>query len=418
MFRFAATPLRDLHLGDLRIALINALVARQRGEGLLLRITDRNPDSLEKQQTPPILPILDKFVPHDQLLHQSESLHRYRQLTVALVKAGKAFVCTCPPGTPDDETYPCSGSCRHLAPQERRRISDTKQPYAIRIVRPDAPVVYEEMIGGTVTVEPDDIGETLLLRTDGIPTETFAAAVDDMLEGISLVIRDAVEHHHTAQEVYIRTQLGYTQTIPYIHVSSISGDLPTVTSLFEEGFLPDAILNYLLTLGQTPPAEVFTFPDAIMWFDLQHLSTAPTLYDPEALRKLNREHLRRMEDKALSGLYEFADADIGRMIKLYLNEAPTLGELDEKILPIFAPKPCDGEYRETMHTLASLIASAPPFTDFETFETYLIEQTGLHDDSLLIPLRRILTGAEHGPALRDLYPFIRSYIMEVARCQP
>ncbi len=418
MLRFAASPSRDLHLGDLRIALINALVARQRGEGFILRITDRDPKALAEDQEHAIQPILEKFIRHDQVFHQSESLHRYRQLAVSLVERDNAFVCTCSPETPDNETYACNGACQNHTPEERARIYKEKRPYAIRVIRPDAPVVFDDVLTGTITTHPDTIGDPLLLRTDGVPSRAFAGAVDDMLGGISTVIRDEAERLRTAQEIHIRSQLGYTEAILYAHLPPLSGELPAIKTLFEEGFLPDAILNYLLTLGQTPPAKIFTFPDAITWFDLQHLSTAPTVYDPEALRELNREHLRRMDDKALSSLYKFADADIGRLIKLYLDEAPTLRELDARIPPIFAPKPCDGEHGETMHTLASLIASAPPFADFDTFEAYLIDQTGFPGDSLLIPLRRILTGAEDGPALSDLYPFIRSYITEVARCQP
>jgi len=418
VLRFSASPSRDLHLGDLRIALINALVARQRGEGFILRITDRDPQALAEGEAHAIQPILEKFVRHDQLLHQSESLHRYRQLAVSLVETGKAFVCTCTPETADDETYPCTGSCRNYTPEERALIDTGKRPYVIRIKRPAAPVVLDDVIAGTLTVNPDDIGDTILLRTDGIPTKVFANAVDDMLGDISLVIQDEAEHTHTAQEIHIRSQLGYTEAINYAHLPALKGELPSIKTLFEEGFLPDAIVNYLLALGQTAPEKIFTFPDAITWFDLRHLSHTPTTYNPDALRKLNREHLLRMDDKALSGLYKFADADIGRLIKLYLDEAPTLRELDERIPPIFAPKPCDGEEAETMRTLASLIASAPPFAEYGAFEMYLSERTGLHGDPLLIPLRRILTGAKNGPALSDLYPFIRSYITEVARCQP
>ncbi len=418
MFRFAASPSWDLHLGDLRIALLNALVARQRGEGFILRITDRDPKALAEDQEHAIGPILEKFIRHDQIFHQSESLHRYRQLAVSLVETDKAFVCTCSPEIPDDETYPCNGSCRSYTPEERARIYEEKRPYAIRISPPNTPIAVDDVLTGTVTVHPDAVGDTLLLRTDGVPSEAFAGAIDDMLGGISTVIRNEAERLRTAQEIHIRLQLGYTEAIAYAHLPPIEGKLPAVTTLFEEGFLPDAIVNYLLAFGQTPPEKVFTFPDAITWFNLRNLSTAPITYDSDTLRKLNREHLHRMDDKALSSLYKFADADIGRLIKLYLDEAPTLRELDARIPPIFAPKPCNGEYGETMRTLASLIASAPPFADFETFETYLTDRTDLHEDSLLIPLRRILTGAEDGPALSDLYPFIRSYITEVARCQP
>jgi glutamyl-tRNA synthetase len=134
------------------------------------------------------------------------------------------------------------------------------------------------------------------------------------------------------------------------------------------------------------------------------------------LRFLNREQLYRMDYKAISGLYGFADTSIGQLIKLYLQEASTLSELDTRIKPFFTSKPCDGDWGEEMHTIAHLIPNAPFFEAFNDFKAYIMGETGLKEKQLSKPLRLILTGTEHGPELDEVYPLIRSYITEVARC--
>jgi glutamyl-tRNA synthetase len=136
----------------------------------------------------------------------------------------------------------------------------------------------------------------------------------------------------------------------------------------------------------------------------------------DTLRFLNREHIRRMDDKAASALYGFADAPIGKLVKLYLAEASTLRELDARIQPIFAPKPCEGTWGESMKRLAALVPDMPIFKTLDEFKAYLTEQTGLEQEQLCPPLRLLLTGAENGPDLREIYPLIQSYLLEVAQC--
>jgi glutamyl-tRNA synthetase len=186
--------------------------------------------------------------------------------------------------------------------------------------------------------------------------------------------------------------------------------------LFEEGFVPDAILNYLLLLGNSKvaPKEIFTLPEAIEWFDLTKISKSPAKFDIDKLRFINREHLRMMDDRQLSTLFGFADADIGKLAKLYLEEASTIKELERKILPIFKPKDFTGEWGKEMKILSDLIFDAPAFDEFDAFKIHIMKESGFEGKNFFKPLRYLLTGAGNGPETSDIYPLIKSYILEVA----
>ena len=121
-----------------------------------------------------------------------------------------------------------------------------------------------------------------------------------------------------------------------------------------------------------------------------------------------------MDDKQLSTLFGFADADIGKLAKIYLEEASTIKELIAKIMPIFAPKDFEGEWGEQMRQMEILVQNAPMINDFDTFKSYMMKESGLKGKDFLKPLRLLLTGAQDGPELSDIYPLIKSYLLEVA----
>ena len=137
-------------------------------------------------------------------------------------------------------------------------------------------------------------------------------------------------------------------------------------------------------------------------------------FDLDKLRFINREHLKRLDDKLISTLFGFADADIGKLAKLYLEEVSTVKELELKIKPIFSPKNFEGAWTKEMRTLEALIQDAPMFTKFDDFKTYMIKESQLKESTFLKALRVLLTGAEEGPELSHIYPLIKAYLLEVA----
>ena len=424
MLRFALAPTGDMQIGDLRVALVNYVVAKQRGEGFLLRIDDTDKSRNVEGKDAEIKDLLAKFaVQPDQLIYQSEARNRHQQIALQLVAEGKAFLCLCN----EEDRHPYSGRCAQLPAEEIRRIRDEKIPFTIRIRKPDEAILFTDLARGEIRAEPAEVDHFVLLRSDGTPSYNFACAVDDMSGGIHLVIRDEKHLMDTPRQIHVRRSLGFREEIAYAHLSPLldsSGrkmpkdESSSVRWLLEEGFLPDAIINSLLAPGcEACRDEVFTLPDAIEGFDLQKFFRSEACFDLDRLRRLNREHLRRMDDRKLSRIFGFADVEIGRLAKLYLEEAATITELEARLRAIFTPKRCEGKWGPQMRLLSDAILSAPYFETFDAFVNDLGARTGLEGEALSQPLRQLMAGAEYGPQLSDIYRHIKSYILEVAQCQ-
>jgi len=401
MLRFASSPTGDMHIGELRIAILNYLIAQQRKEPLLIRIDDSEKARNIEGKDTEIMQILEKFaLLHERVFHQSEHLHMHQTLAIKLLEEKKAFICTC--------TLQNQAQCRTKECLEKAynvaKMKEKKTPFVVRFKAEDTP---------------------MLLKEDGTPTPLLASACDDILSGTTYLIQEQRAQQQNKQECAIQQALGYEVPIERLYVatlvdekkSAMSRENPShlVKSLFEQGFIPDAIINYLLLLSlKTAPQEIFTLPEVVKWFSLGALkSDETTPFSLEALRNINRAHLKRMDDKQLSTLFGFADADVGKLLKLYLNEASTINELALKIRPIFAPKIFKEPYEKEMRMLQSIIEEAPMIVSFEAFKKMLLKKSGLTDAQIKTPLRLLLTGEEHGPALSDIYPLINPYLLEV-----
>ena len=414
MLRFAPSPTRDMHIGNLRVAIFNYMVAKQRDVNFIVRIEDTDKERNITGKDTEIMEILEKFaLPHDSVMHQSENLHLHQTLAIRLLEEKKAFVCTCK-DTESSEMY--SGHCSAMGAAELAKLKEEKTPFVIRIKKPDAPILIHDLIKGDIQTAPNEVDAFVILREDSTPTDIFASACDDMISGIRLVIEGEEYLSRAPKQEYIKTLLGYDQETAYAHLPSLldTDEAHTVKWLFEQGFIPDAIANYLLALGNQTPKEIFTMPEAIEWFNLTKLSGSPARFDIERLRFINREHLKMMDDKRLSGLFGFADEAIGKLAKVYLEEASTINELEAKIRPIFKPKDFSGEWGEQMKQISDVIFDAPMINTYDAFESYIMEKTGLSGENFLKPLRYLLTGTGNGPELSDIYPYIKSYILEVA----
>jgi len=435
MLRFAPSPTGDMHIGNLRVAILNYLVAKQRNEPFMVRIEDTDKERNIEGKDTEIMQILEKFsIVHDSVHHQSEHLHMHQTLAVRLLEEGKAFVCTCTPEQLEADreeakakriAYRYSGRCFTVDKAEYAKLKESGEPFVIRIRRPEHDIINHDLIKGDIITAPNEVDSFVILRADGTPTYNFACACDDMLSGVDFIIRGEDHLSNTPKQIHIKEMLGYTEETTYAHLPIILNEhgkkmskrdkASSVKWLFEQGFIPDAIMNYLLLLGNAKaPKEIFTLPEAIKWFKLENISKSAAKFDIDKLRFLNREHLKMMDDKKLSALFGFADADIGKLAKVYLEEASTINELEAKIRPIFSPKNFDNEWGEQMRVMEKLIAQAPMIDTFDEFKSYIIKESGLKGKNFFKPLRLLLTGAEHGPELSDIYPYIKSYLLEVA----
>jgi len=364
MLRFAPSPTRDFLIEDLKIALLNYIVAKRRDKKFLVRIEDTPKEELIEGRDTEIMLILEKFgIVHDFLYHQSQHLNIHQNLAIRLLKEGKAYI-----------------------PNGSKKLN----------------------LKGK-----DKIKDFTILEENGNPTPIFASACDNILSGIDFIVRGERLKDRSKKERYIQQLLGYGE-IEYIHTPPIAKNI-TVIELFKEGFIPDAIINYILLESyQNPPEEIFYLKDAISWFKVENISKEPKEFNIERLKFLNREHIRLLDEKALSRFFGFADVNIGKLAKLYLGECSTLNELNSKIMPIFKPKNFNNSWGGEMRLLSDIIFNAPPFKKFDEFEGYLIKKSGLSGDNLYKPLRLLLTNSEESPELSKIYPLIKSYILEVA----
>ncbi len=435
MLRFAPSPTGDMHIGNLRVAILNYLIAQQRKESFIVRIEDTDKERNIEGKDTEIMQILEKFaLNHESVFHQSEHLHMHQTLAIRLLEEGKAFVCTCTAEQleADRETaktqkvaYSYSGQCFDVDKTEHAKLKESGIPFVIRIKKPTEAIVNHDLIHGDITTAPNEVDSFVILRTDGTPTYNFACACDDMLSGVDFIVREEDHLSNTPKQKHIKTLLGYDADTTYAHLPIIlttegkkmskRDDASSVKWMFEEGFVPDAIINYLLLLGNSKaPKEIFTLPEAIEWFNIENISRSAAKFDIDKLRFINREHLKLMDDKQLSTLFGFADENIGKLAKLYLEEASTTKELEAKIKSIFAPKDFEGEWGAQMQSMEEIIQNAPMIDNFDEFKSHIMKESGFKGKNFFKPLRVLLTGAEHGPELSDIYPLIKAYLLEVA----
>lgn len=432
MLRFAPSPTGDMHIGNLRVALFNYIVSKQKKEDLVVRIEDTDKERNIEGKDKEILAILDLFaIEYSQVIYQSENFRFHSAMALQLIHDKKAFSCFCSPAwlenkreeaKADKKAYRYDDACANL-PAEL--VIDNMNPFTIRIAKPTHDITIKDHIKGNITFKPDEVDSFIILRQDKTPTYNFACAVDDMLSDISIVIRGEDHVSNTPKQDHIRTSLKYDKKIEYAHLPIILNDdgkkmskrddASSVKWLLEEGFLPSAISNYLILIGNKPPKDIFSVNEAIEWFRLENISKSPVRFDITMLRHINSEHLKLLDAKELSRYVGFADEEIGELAKIYLEEASTTKELKSKIEPIFAPKIIPQEFKEQSDVLLGAIKSAPYFDEYDDFKNYVMKESTLKGKDFFKPLRLLLTGADHGPDLAEIYKYLKNYIGEIAK---
>lgn len=402
MFRFALLPTGDIDINNLHVAIINYLLAQKNNEKFLIRIDDiETQETMEGKDTEGMM-LLEKFaLKHDAVFHQSEHLKLYQTLALRLLQDNKAFLSTSIQGEETHKSY--------------TELKASGEKFMLCVKEPSENICYHDLFQGQIEQTQDEIGSFDILNEDGTPSKDFAIAADDMMNNINFIVQKETALNHTAKQVYLKTLLGYKESARYAHLPQIhDSEGVSAKALFQEGYLPDAIINYLILLGyNNAPEEIFTLPDAVKWFDLSNLSNSSITFDIETLKRINKEHLRRLDDKTLSKLFGFADADIGKVAKLYLEECSTINLLETKIRLIFAPKNFEGTLANEMKSVADLISHAPTFDTFDELKAYLKTKSSITDKELQQVLQYLLTGSENSPELSKVYPLIKSYILEV-----
>ena len=323
MLRFAPSPTGDMHIGNLRAAILNFIIAKQRGEKFLIRIEDtdkaRNIDGADKE----ILAILNLFgLFWDKLVYQSDNFKIHNDLAKQLIDKGQAFYCYATKEFLDKKREEALAQKRAFRYDDSwAEICKNENPNPAIRLRGDLgaeSISFIDEIKGECKFSQNEIDSFVIVRDDKIPTYNFACAVDDMIYDISFIIRGEDHTSNTPKQMLVHKKLGYTKEIKYAHLPIILNDCgkkmskreseSSVKWLLESGFLPRAILNYLLLMGNNPPCEIFTLDEAIEWFDLSQLSKSPVRFDMDLLRHINREHLKKLSESEMGLLIESSSA--------------------------------------------------------------------------------------------------------------
>ena len=313
--RFAPSPTGMLHVGGVRTALYSWLYARRMGGRFILRVEDTD---RERSTEEAVRVILDgmawlELTPDEGPYYQTQRFDRYREVIGQMLEAGRAYRCYCTREELDalreqqiarkeKPRYP--GICR-----DRKEPRPGVQP-VVRFCNPTAgAVVVEDLVHGTVTFQNAELDDLIIARSDGTPTYNFCVVVDDMDMRVTHVIRGDDHLNNTPRQMNMLRALGATPPV-YAHVPMILGPDGTklskrhgavsVLQYEEEGYLPDALLNYLVRLGWSHgDQEVFTREEMIAAFDIKDVNKAASAFNPEKLLWLNQQHMMRAQPAAL-----------------------------------------------------------------------------------------------------------------------
>ncbi len=367
--RFAPSPTGYLHLGNARTAIFSYLFARHHGGKFILRVEDTDRERSTKEFEQMILEDLEWLgIDWDEFYRQSERFHIYEEYAQRLLESGHAYPCFCTVEELEEERkraeergipYRYSGKCRALSPQEAESLKREGKPYTIRFRVPDGRVVvFEDLIKGHIAIGVEDFGDFVIVRSDGTPTYNFVVVVDDALMGVTHVIRGEDHIPNTPKQILIYEALGFE--IPkFAHLPVILGEdrsklskrhgAVSVRNYREEGYLPEALFNFLCLLGWSPAQEgkeIFSKEELIELFRLEDVNSSPAVFSKEKLRWMNGVYIREVVslDRLVEEFMPFLESAGYRADKEYVRRVlektrdsfETLLEGVERLRPFFA----------------------------------------------------------------------------------
>lgn len=438
--RFAPSPTGFLHLGGARTALFAWAYARRHEGVFILRIEDTD---LERSTPEAVQAIIDGMqwlgLQHDEgPFYQMQRMDRYREVLAQMLAAGTAYHCYCTPEEVEamrerqraagekpryDGTWrPEPGKALPPVPEGRKPVVRFRNPL-------DGEVTWDDAVKGPITIANREMDDLIIARPDGTPTYNFCVVVDDWDMRITHVIRGDDHVNNTPRQINILKALGATLPI-YGHVPMILGTdgeklskrhgAVSVMEYPAQGYLPEAMLNYLARLGWSHgDEEIFGIEQFCGWFDLGHLSKSPAQFNPEKLAWLNNHYIKAADDERLAvlaqPLLERDGADFGgapplpAVIGLMKERAATVVELADASMLFYrqpqpdaallqqhlndAVRPALAEYAERLRTVA---------WNKGALSALLKEVLAAHKlkmPQLAMPLRLLLTGQLQTPSI-------------------
>ena len=451
--RFAPSPTGRMHVGNLRTALYAYLIAKHEGGDFLLRIEDTDQERFVEGA----LDLIYKTMKETGLEHdegpdkdggygpyvQSERMKTgmYLEYAKQLVEKGEAYYCFCTKERLEglhkeaeergEAAAKYDKHCLHLSKEEVQAKLDAGIPYVIRQNNPtEGTTTFHDAIYGDIEVDNAELDDMILIKTDGYPTYNFANVVDDHLQEITHVVRG--NEYLSSAPKYNRLYEAFGWEVPeYVHCPTITDENhkklskrcghSSVEDLLDQGFLPEAIINFVALLGWSPTEdrEIFSLKELEEVFDYHHISKSPAVFDIVKLRWMNGEYIKAMDmdaymEHALPVVKEVVtkDYDLKKIAELLKTRIEVFPDIKEKIdffeeLPeydvaMYTHKKMKTNTENSLEVLQDMLPRLEAMTDFsideieEVCKAYIAEKE-LKNGRVLWPLRTAVSGKQMTP---------------------
>ena len=450
--RFAPSPTGSLHVGGARSYLFNYIYAKSTNGTMVLRIEDTD----QERSTPEF----EKMVINDLMAldlppnegpneggnygpyRQSEREDIYKPIALLLLKTAHAYRCFCTEEELDRKAEAAKakgvppqydGTCTNISNEESEQRAGGGEAFSIRMKAPRKDYTFTDRVRGEITFKDGMVGDFVILRSNGVPVYNYAVVVDDYLMRISNVIRAEEHLPNTLRQLMIYEALGW-QAPEFAHISLVLGldrkklskrhGATSVQDYLNEGYLKEALVNYLALLGWSPPdmKEIRTVDEIAKDFHLEKLNKAPAIFDPEKLQWMNGEYIRAMDlDVLMERVLPFVKkeepwlkealaavrggmrllSDIGPALDIFYPDTFKFEQEALDVMKESESKTVIQTFKEELNSVSAIDANS-----FATIENNLKQKTGAKGKKLFFPLRASITGKLHGPELKLVLPLI------------
>lgn len=450
--RYAPSPTGRMHVGNLRTALYAYLIAKHEGGDFLLRIEDTDQERFVEGAVEIIYRTLEKTgLIHDEgpdkdggvgpyVQSERQAAGIYLDYAKMLVEKGEAYYCFCDQERLDSlktivdgqEIMTYDKHCLHLTKEEVEASLAAGKPYVIRQNNPtEGTTTFHDEIYGDITVDNSELDDMVLIKSDGYPTYNFANVVDDHLMGITHVVRG--NEYLSSSPKYNRLYDAFGWEVPvYVHCPLITNEEHKKLSkrsghssyedLIEQGFISEAVVNYVALLGWSPEEnqEIFSLEELVKQFNYRHMSKSPAVFDVVKLKWMNGEYMKSME---FDRFYEMAEPYLKAVIKKDLDLKKIAGMVKTRIevfpdiaehIDFFEELP---EYDKAMYThkkmktneetslevLTEVLPRLEAQEDFSNDALYTllsgyVEEKGCKTGYVMWPIRTAVSGKQMTPA--------------------
>jgi len=447
--RFAPSPTGYLHIGGARTALYSWAFAKRLGGIFVLRIEDTDLERSTQQSEQAIFDAMEWLGLDYQEgpFFQMKRLDRYKEVGELLLAKGLAYHDYC--SKEELDAMREAQVARGEKPRYDRRWRDSKETPppgrtpVLRFKNPlDGAVSWHDLVKGPITVSNDELDDLVLMRADGVPTYNFGVVVDDIDMAMTHVIRGDDHVNNTPRQINLYQALD--AAIPqFAHVPMILGHdgqrlskrhgAVNVMQYRDEGFLPDAMINYLARLGWSHgDEEVFSREQFVEWFDLEHVSKSPARWDPEKLKWINGEYLKKVPDAELVDRLTRDKPELMKTIAAAMDPLAmtaagrakyhTFADHEQFLAAMATPAPAidpavaghlNDEGREVLRAVIPKLASVDPWTapSISAKLKEVVAERKVKMPAVMMPFRAALTGLAQTPAIDGIAAALRKEVV-------